>query len=173
MSRYVKTIGTLLCLVVFLTYASPVVAQREATNATFSGAVQLPGVLLPAGSYSFSRTSDGRNVVVSDADHRVIATLMVIPITRSKAGAVITLRPSVAGAAPEVSAFYSDGGTAGVAFVHRGEHLHGTPLFDRPLGSDMERVSIFKPTMARGSQRFGLRLPATNNDLSEVAISLY
>jgi hypothetical protein len=119
MSKYVQTIGKLLCLVVFLIHASPVVAQREATNATFSGAVQLPGVLLPAGSYSFSSTNDGRSVVVSDADHRVITTLMVIPIRRPKAGAVITLRPSVAGAAPEVSAFYTDGGTAGVAFVHR------------------------------------------------------
>jgi len=121
MSTCLKTVGTLLCFVVFLTHASLVVAQRETTKATFSGAVQLPGVVLPAGSYNFSLTLDGRSVVVADADHRVITTLTVIPITRSKAGAVVTLRPSVAGAAPEVSAFYSDGGTAGVAFLHRGK----------------------------------------------------
>jgi hypothetical protein len=75
--------------------------------------------LLSAGSYGFSIQRDGRGVVVSDADHRVVATLRGIPIKRSRRGEIITLRPSLAGAAPEVLALFPDGGTAGIEFISR------------------------------------------------------
>src|SRR5687767_11148995 len=89
-----------LCLVASLTLAAPLLAQSETTNATFSGPVQLSGVLLPAGAYSFAVARDRLSVVVSDAHQRVVAMVMVSPITRTKAGDVITMRPSVGGAAP-------------------------------------------------------------------------
>jgi hypothetical protein len=76
--------------------------------------------LLSAGSYGFSVQRDGREIIVSDADHRVVTTLRGVPIKRSKRGEVITLRPSVAGAAPEVLALFPAGGTTGIEFISRG-----------------------------------------------------
>jgi len=74
---------------------------------------------LSAGSYDFAIERDGRGVVVSDANHRVVATLTGIPITRSTRGEIITMRPSVAGAPPEVLALFPNGGTAGIEFINR------------------------------------------------------
>jgi hypothetical protein len=117
LSRCSTTVCTVISLVVFLTCTGSVLAQSATTTATFSGPVQLRGQLLSAGSYDFSVQQDGRGVVVSDADHRVVANLRGIPITRSKRGDVITMRPSVAGAAPEVIALFPHGGTAGIEFI--------------------------------------------------------
>jgi hypothetical protein len=119
LSRYSTLVCTVLSLVAVLTLAGPVLAQSATTTATFSGPVQLRGQLLSAGSYDFAIERDGRGVVVSDADHRVVATLRGIPITRSKRGDIITMRPSVAGAAPEVLALFPNGGTAGIEFINR------------------------------------------------------
>ena len=114
-----KTVFTALCLASFLIFAGSAVAQRVTTNTTFSRPVQLPGLLLQAGAYEFSLIRDGRTVVVAGADHRILGTFAVSPITRAKPGEIIILRPSAAGAAPEVAALYSNGGTSGVEFVRR------------------------------------------------------
>ena len=106
-----------LCLVTFLVCAGPAAAQTGSA-AKFSGPVQLPGVLLPAGSYTFALDRDGRSVVVSDADGHALATLIVVPITRLAAGDVITMRSAVRPAAPEVSALYPRGGRNGVEFLY-------------------------------------------------------
>jgi hypothetical protein len=119
MPKCSRIVCTVIGLASLLAYPGSVFAQRV-TDTTFSTPVQLSGVLLPAGSYQFSLTRDGRSVVVSDAARRVVTTLAVIPISRAKRGDIVTMRPSaVAGGPPEVSALYSGGGTAGVEFVRR------------------------------------------------------
>lgn len=120
MSASSTTLRAVICLVSLLTVPSSVLAQHV-TDTTFSTPVQLPGVRLPAGKYQFSVTQDGRTVRVSGADGRNLATLPVIPITRSTPGNIVIMRPSVAGAPPEVSALYGSGGTTGVEFVYRRE----------------------------------------------------
>ena len=106
-----------ICLVTVLLGTGP--ADAQTTNAAnFSSPVQLPGVLLSAGSYAFAVTRDGRSVVVSDAEHRVVAKLEVAPITRAAGGEVITMRSAVGTAAPEISALYTSGGTNGVEFLY-------------------------------------------------------
>jgi len=117
--KFSGSVWAVLCLVFVLTCSGTVIAQSRLTNATFSGPVQLPGVLLPAGSYRFSVASDRRSVVVSNSDNRIVTTLVVVPVTRSTVGETITMLPAVGGAAPEVTALYSGGGTTGVRFVHR------------------------------------------------------
>jgi hypothetical protein len=107
----------LICLVTVLLGTRPADAQTNSA-ATFSSPVQLPGVLLPAGSYAFAVTLDGRSVVVSDAAHRVVAKLEVAPITRAAVGEVITMRSAVGTAAPEISALYTSGGKNGVEFLY-------------------------------------------------------
>ncbi len=111
-----------LCLVGFLLSAGPAGAQT--TNvATFSGPVQLPGVLLPRGNYTFAVDRDRRNVVVSDAEHRVVTIAQVVPISRDAPGLTITMRPAVGTAAPEIAALYTSGGTDGVEFMYRGRRV--------------------------------------------------
>jgi hypothetical protein len=117
MLKHVNTIGVCLCLCTGLTLGASLIAQRTTTNTTFTKPVQLSGVLLPAGDYQFAVTSDRRSVVVSNADRRIVATLMVVPVTRTQPGAVILTRPSVDGAAPEVTALYLDGGTNGFEVI--------------------------------------------------------
>jgi hypothetical protein len=104
-------------LVSFLIVADRAVAQPATANVTFSHPVQLPGTVLPAGIYSFRFVGDGRTVVVSDVDHRVLTTLGVLPTTRPQRGDIVVLRTSAGDAAPEVSALYPDGGTQGIQFV--------------------------------------------------------
>ena len=111
--------AAVLCLVTFLAAGEPVTAQRVTTNATFSTPVQLSDVLLPAGSYQFAIARDRRSVVVSEAAGRVIATLQVVPVTRTAPGKTITMLPTAAGATPEVSTLFSGGGVSGVEFVRR------------------------------------------------------
>ena len=121
MQTYLRLLYVVLCLLAAaLISGESLMAQRSNTDATFSRAVQLPGVLLPAGAYHFSFPADGRVVVVSDSQHRVLGTFVVNPISRPKGGDIITLRPSVGDAAPEVAALYPTGGTTGVAFNYRG-----------------------------------------------------
>ena len=107
-----------LCLVTFLLGAGAAGAQT--TNAVnFSGPVQLPGVLLPAGRYTFAVTRDNRSVVVSGAKQHIVAVLHVVPISRTAAGDIITMRSAVGTAAPEISALYTRGGTEGLEFLYR------------------------------------------------------
>jgi hypothetical protein len=119
MSMYSRVLCTALCLVAFLAYGEPALAQRVTTNATFTTPVQLPDVLLPAGDYHFSIARDRRSVVVSQAGGRVITTLQVVPVTREKRGTTITMSAPVEGAVPEVLALFSGGGTEGIQFKQR------------------------------------------------------
>lgn len=115
MATYSRT-TILLCLVAFLTVGTAAAQYRLAADATFSGPVQLAGVLLPAGRYHFAQGNDRRTVVVTDAGDRIVAISAVTPISRPKGGPIVTLRPQVGQAAPDVFALYFGGGTTGVEF---------------------------------------------------------
>jgi hypothetical protein len=110
--------AAILCLVALLVSAvSEVGAQRATTSATFKSAVQLPGVVLPAGTYQFAVAHDRRSVVVSDADRRIVTTLMVVPTSRARRGDVVVMRRDTAGPTAEVVAMFLDGGRNGFEFV--------------------------------------------------------
>jgi hypothetical protein len=118
MSRFSPTLCAVVCLASLLTYAGPAAAQsRTTSNATFNNPVQLPGLVLPAGQYTFSLAVNRRSVVVSDVNHRVVTTLIVQSITRAKRGDTFTVRSSAAGS-PEISEWYAGGGTTGVQFAY-------------------------------------------------------
>ena len=115
--RTYRILCAALCLATVLFRAGPADAQNNGV-ANFTRPVQLPRVLLPAGSYTFRLTPDGRSVVVSDAKRHLVTSLQVVPITRAAAGDVIVMRAAVGTAAPEISALYTDGGTRGVEFLY-------------------------------------------------------
>jgi hypothetical protein len=108
---------SLLCLVTLVLFAEHGGAQTTNNVAKFSGPVQLPGVSLPAGSYTFALSRDRRTVAVSNAERHIV-TLPVMPITRAAGGNIITMRPAVGTAAPEISALYAGGGKEGVEFLY-------------------------------------------------------
>jgi hypothetical protein len=118
MRQYSRSVGIALFLASLLMAAGPAAAQSTTTDVTFSVPVQLPGVVLPAGSYHFALAQDARSVVVSGADHRIVTTVAVVRTTRREAGSLVTMRPSTDGAPAQVSALYSGGGTAGVEFLY-------------------------------------------------------
>jgi hypothetical protein len=118
MRQYSRSLSIALCLVSLLMAAGHAAAQSTTIDVTFSAPVQLPGVVLPAGSYHFALARDARSVVVSAADHRIVTTVAVMTTTRTQSGSLVTMRPSIDGAPPQVSALYSGGGTTGVEFLY-------------------------------------------------------
>ena len=108
---------SILCLLVLLSATPGLQAQRSTTSTTFSNPVQLAGVVLSAGTYQFAVAPDRRSLVVSDADRRIVTTLMVVPVSRARRGDVVVLRPGSNGGSPEISAMYLDGGRNGFQIV--------------------------------------------------------
>ena len=108
--------AALCCLALVLTFSASAVAEQ--TVLTFSAPVQLPTVLLPAGSYRFA-VNDGDNglMSVTDTGGRLVTRFSVNPITRAKAGDKVVMR-SVEGKPPEVSALYPTGGKSGMEFIY-------------------------------------------------------
>jgi hypothetical protein len=107
-----------LSLVTFLLFVGPADAQTTSV-VKFNSPVQLPGVSLASGNYTFAVTADARTVVVSNAKGQTVTVLQVLPITRAAAGDTVTMRAAVGTAAPEISALFEGGGTHGIEFVYR------------------------------------------------------
>jgi hypothetical protein len=81
-------LGMLLAFGVFFELAAHADEANEATTITFSAPIQIPGRMLPAGTYHFQRAnSDNPNLVqIFNADRNVLyATLETIPADRTEA----------------------------------------------------------------------------------------
>ena len=95
------------------------------THFTFSGAVQLPGVTLPAGTYTFEvvNTNSGSDIVsVRSRDRKKVYlmqyTRAVYRPSASTLKATITLGETPAGTPPPVKAWYPESETRGREFVY-------------------------------------------------------
>jgi hypothetical protein len=95
------------------------------THFTFSGAVQLPGVTLPAGTYTFEVANPGTGSDVVKVMSRDRSKLYALKITRSiYRPALRNLKPTItfgetpAGTPPPVKAWYPDGETRGREFIY-------------------------------------------------------
>lgn len=101
-------------------------AQRfdKKTTITFSQAVQVPGQVLLAGTYTFTilNSSNSRSVVgIWDKDHtKLITKVLAIPNYSLKAGTetVIQFHEAAAGAPPAVKAWFYPGEASGREFVY-------------------------------------------------------
>ena len=95
------------------------------THFTFSGAVQLPGVTLPAGTYTFEvvNTNSGSDIVSVRSRDRSKVYLMrftraVYRPSASTLKATITFGETPAGTPPPVKAWYPESETRGREFVY-------------------------------------------------------
>jgi hypothetical protein len=124
--RIVQTLCGVVALVVLATSATG--ASFEAsrtTHFTFSGAIRLPGVTLPAGTYTFSvvNANSGSDVVsVTSRDRsKVYRMILTRPIYRPSASslkAAITFGETVPGVPPSVKAWYPESETRGREFIY-------------------------------------------------------
>jgi len=90
---------------------------------TFSGPVALPGVTLPAGTYTFRTPSDSdRNVVqvMNRAQSKSYYMGITRPVSRPRAGTdlLVTVGEAPAGQAPPIQAWFPLGERDGHAFIY-------------------------------------------------------
>ena len=90
---------------------------------TFSGPVALPGVTLPAGTYTFRMPSDSdRNVVqvMNRAQSKSYYMGITRPVSRPRAGTdlLVTVGEAPAGQAPPIQAWFPLGERDGHAFIY-------------------------------------------------------
>ena len=124
--RIVPTLcGAVLLGVLAMSSTGAAMDTRRTTHFTFSGPVQLPGVTLPAGTYTFevANPDSGSDVVTVKSRDRKKVYLM--QFTRSvyrestgKLDATIALGESSAGNPPPVKAWYPQFETRGREFIY-------------------------------------------------------
>jgi len=126
-------LGGFLALTSFL--AQPVRADEwnKKTDFQFSGPVQIPGHVLPAGKYAFQLLDSGtdRNIVQvfsedSDGKDILVATLMAIPDYRSETPdkPIVNFEERRAGTPEAIHSWFYPGENTGWAFVYpKGETL--------------------------------------------------
>lgn len=99
-------------------------APFEPNTLTFSGAVTLPGVVLPAGSYTFERaSSDSPDVIrVLSHDRRQVYFMAFTRLVQRPDGLrkdrVVTFRETPRGAPPQVDTWYPIGSSTGHQFIY-------------------------------------------------------
>ena len=92
------------------------------TTMTFSAPVRVPGVTLPAGTYSFEQLrSDSDRLTVQiyrTGPRRLVTTLMATPVTRDGGGGDITIAQSASSSVPLLRVWYQRGTQDGYAFIY-------------------------------------------------------
>lgn len=125
MIKNTLAIGMALTLLAVAAPAGAHAAQPDSTAVlTFTEPIEIPGQVLPAGSYTFSlleSMTDRHIVQISSADGtRILSTVMTVPHYRldRTAGTVMTYRAGEAGAPAALRAWYHPNDTVGHEFVY-------------------------------------------------------
>lgn len=119
--RHVKVITAVACVTLLLSAAASAQTPtlRRTTYLTFSTPVELPGVTLPAGTYTFEladSTSDRHVIRVLDRDRQKLhTTILAIPVRRVNTSeeTVVTFHELPAEATPAVRFWYYPGDIMG------------------------------------------------------------
>ncbi|MGE3403696.1 MAG: hypothetical protein AB7K63_13960 [Vicinamibacterales bacterium] len=125
--KRVTAITAVLVAAVLVAFSMNVRAQdlnpQEKTYLTFSGPVELPGMTLPAGTYTF-RLADtpGRNVVqvLSQDEQTIHGQFLFVQANRTEptGETVVTFRETAEGATPAVQYWYYPGESIGKELVY-------------------------------------------------------
>jgi len=125
-----KSVTTIAMVVGLMALGSALVPRANAdawdrlTKVTFSGSVEIPGQVLPAGTYWFKLldSPSTRNVVqiFNEDRNKIYATLLAIPDYRLKPTdkTVITFAEREANSPPALKAWFYPGDTYGQEFVY-------------------------------------------------------
>jgi hypothetical protein len=126
MTQYRKSVLAPVLALAALSALTPASADEwdKETDITFSGPVEIPGMVLPAGSYIFKladSTSERYTVqIFREDDDNIVATVLGVPATREKAtdNTVITFEERVNGAREAVHEWFYAHETDGVEFIY-------------------------------------------------------
>lgn len=120
-----KRLGSVLCCVVLLTALSAIADEwNKKTIVTFSALVELPGIVLPAGTYVFKLldSQSNRNIVqvLNANETQVFATILAIPNYRliPTDGTVLRFEERPSNTPEAVRAWFYPGDNFGQEFVY-------------------------------------------------------
>jgi hypothetical protein len=124
--RYVKRITFVLAVALFVLGPRPASADEsdKLMIFTFSGPVEVPGAVLPAGTYEFKLAdpTGDRNVIeiLNEDGSKVYAMMLTTPIDRSTPTEepVVTFEERAAGSAEAVRAVFYPGETTGMELMY-------------------------------------------------------
>jgi hypothetical protein len=115
------TFGLLIALVLFFELAAHADETSESTEITFSAPIQIPGRVLPAGTYTLRRADPGSSqslVEIFNADRSVYTMLQTVAAERTEPGdTAITVAEPESGIPVFVKWFYP-GRKTGHEFVY-------------------------------------------------------
>jgi hypothetical protein len=115
-------IGCAAAALALMLAGSAIALGSHENRLTFNRPVALPGVVLPAGSYSFDMLWDNPNVVIvrnKERSSKVLymgLTTQVLRPTWMPSGALVTIGEAPANEAPPVTAWYEIGRALGHEF---------------------------------------------------------
>ena len=123
-------IGLVIAFALFLELTAHADATNELTTITFSAPVQIPGQVLPTGTYIFEQEdpADSQNLVrIFSADRSVLyATLQTVPTDRVQAGdTTIVLAKPEDGATEMLVKWFYPGTLTGHEFVYSRQQEKG------------------------------------------------
>jgi hypothetical protein len=124
MNAYRKLTLVLLAATVLAVLAPNARAQmlEEKMRVTFSGPVEVPGEVLPAGTYIFETLANGQVTRILSIDEKhVYATLLTVPDERRESveKATIILGEGSKGRPERVEAWFYPGRSTGNEFIYR------------------------------------------------------
>jgi hypothetical protein len=115
-------IGLIIATVLFFEVAAHADEWDFTTKLTFSQPVEIPGQVLPAGTYLFRLvdSSDRHIVQVFNSDRKVLATLMAVPTERQQptGESVVTFAEQGAGRPEALLKWFYPGETTGNELVY-------------------------------------------------------
>jgi hypothetical protein len=116
------TFGLLIALVLFFELAAHADETSESTEITFSAPIQIPGRVLPAGTYTLRRADPGSSqslVEIFNADRSVYAMLQTVAAERTEPGdTAITVAEPESGKPPVLVKWFYPGRKTGHEFVY-------------------------------------------------------
>lgn len=131
MNAYRKVTLALLpaALLAVLTPSAQAQLLDQRVRVTFSGPVEIPGNVLPAGTYVFEALQPGQLTRIFSADEtHVYGTLFTVPEERREPveKATIVLEENVKGAPEKVEGWFYPGNSTGNKFIYKKAASHRT-----------------------------------------------
>jgi hypothetical protein len=120
--RNLTLVGLVLTVLVVLTPNARAQALEQKMKVTFSGPVEVPGTVLPAGSYVFESMESGHITrILSGDETHVYQTLFTVPeyTTEPVEKPTVQLGERSGGVPPRVQAWFFPGDSIGSDFIYK------------------------------------------------------
>ena len=147
-SKSYIVVGLIIAFSLFFELAAHADELDQATTITFSAPIQIPGKVLPAGSYLFKLANDDsdRNIVqIFNGDRTVLyATLQTVPALRQEptGHTVVALAEQGVGQPDALVKWFYPGDETGHEFVYSGQK-------EKELAQDTQRtIVVDQPTVS-------------------------